>query len=186
MTEAKARYSTIAMILHWAIFALLFIAVKIGWSMEDLKGPAKLAAMQLHKSVGLTILLLSVFRLVWRHIAKPPELPANMSARDILISKLTHIGFYALMIGIPLLGWVLISTSSYRFPTHFWGTFEWPVISAIQGKEFSKPLHEAAEFGHSKLVWVGIVLLVLHAAAALKHQFIDKDNLLARMIPFIK
>lgn len=183
-SEAK-RYNAVAILLHWAIFVLLVITVRIGWSAEDLDKAARLQAMQFHKSFGLTILLLSVFRLVWRHINPPPAPPANMSARDLLIMKLTHIAFYGLMLGIPLLGWLLISTSGYKFPTMFWGMFEWPVLP-LSEQSFSKPLHEVAEFLHSKFVWLGIVLMVLHVAAALKHQFVDKDGILGRMIPFIK
>lgn len=182
--EAK-RYNAIAILLHWVIFVLLVVTVAIGWRAEDLDKAARLQAMQFHKSFGLTILLLSVFRLVWRHINPPPAPPSNMSARDLLIMKLTHIAFYGLMIGIPLLGWLLISTSSYKFPTMFWGLFEWPAFP-LSELGFSKALHEIAEFLHSKFVWLGIVLMVLHVAAALKHQFVDKDGILGRMIPFIK
>lgn len=183
--KAQSRYSTIAIILHWAIFALLAITVAIGWRMEDLDKAARLQAMQFHKSFGLTILLLSFFRLAWRHISPPPAPPASMSKRDLTIMKLTHIAFYGLMIGIPLLGWLLISTSSYKFPTMVWGLFEWPRLP-LADQSFSKPLHEVSEFFHSKLVWLGIILMVLHAAAAIKHQFIDKDGVLARMLPFLK
>ncbi len=185
MSGAVKRYNAGAMLLHWAIFVLLVITVAIGWRAEDLDKAARLQAMQFHKSFGLTILLLSIFRLVWRHINPPPPLPNNMSARATLIMKLTHIAFYALMLGIPLLGWLLISTSSYKFPTMFWGVFQWPVLP-LSELSFSKQLHEIAEFLHSKFVWLGIILMLLHVAAALKHQFVDKDGLLGRMIPFIK
>jgi cytochrome b561 len=186
MTKANStRYNSVAIILHWLIFATLFANVASGWATEDLPKEQAIALMQTHKSLGITILLLSIFRLVWRHINPPPAPPLGMNAREILIMKLTHIAFYGLMIGIPLLGWVIISTSSYKFPTHFWGTFEVPLLP-LGGMDFTKPLHKLAEFGHSKLVWLGIILMVLHAGAALKHQFIDKDGVLGRMLPFLK
>lgn len=181
----RNRYSTIAILLHWATFALLFLVIKIGWSLEELKDAQKLAAMQLHKSLGMTILLLTILRIVWRRMNPPPPLPATMSARDIKLSKAIHHSFYFLLIFIPFLGAVIIGTSSYRFPTHFWGLFEVPTLP-LGGYSFSKPLHKAAEFAHSKLAWVGILLMLLHAAAALKHQFVDKDGVLGRMLPFLK
>lgn len=180
-----SRYSMVAIVFHWLIFGLLVWQVATGWGMEDLKGAEKIAPMQLHKSMGFTILLLSIARLAWR-IKKPgPPPPTGMKKHELMLLKLTHMGFYALMIGIPFLGWVIISTSSYRFPTLFWGTFEWPRLP-LQDLAITKSLHEAAEIGHSKLVWLGILLMILHVAAAIKHQFIDKDGVLARMLPFLK
>lgn len=184
-SKAQSNYSTVAILLHWTIFALLAITVAIGWRMEDLDKAARFEAMQFHKSFGLTILFLSGFRLFWRYLNPPPAPPQNMSKRDLIIMKLTHFAFYGLMLGIPLLGWIIISTSSYKVPTMFWGIFEWPRLPLTE-YEFTKPLHKASEFAHSKLVWVGIVLMVLHAAAAIKHQYIDKDGVLARMLPFLK
>ncbi|KAF0183892.1 MAG: YceI/cytochrome b561 periplasmic protein [Hyphomonadaceae bacterium] len=187
MTTAtnQNRYSLVAIGFHWLIFGLLVWQVAIGWSMEDLKGAAKIAPMQLHKSMGFTILLLSIARLGWRIKNLGPPPPPNMKDWELKLLKITHLAFYALLIGIPFLGWVLISTSSYRFPTLFWGMFEWPTLP-LQDLNFTKPLHEAAEFGHSKFVWLGILLMILHVAAAIKHQFIDKDGVLARMLPFLK
>lgn len=182
---ANQKYNIVSMILHWLIFGLLVWNIAIGWGLEDMDKAAKLAAIQTHKSLGFTILLLVIFRLAWRHIAKPPALPSTMSARDVKIAGLTHMAVYAIMLGVPLLGWFMISTSSYKFPTMFWGMFQWPLLP-LSGQSFSKPLHEITEFAHGKLVWVGIILVILHVAAAIKHQIIDKDGVLGRMIPFIK
>ncbi len=184
-STARARYTSVAIILHWVIFIMLFMVVKVGWDMGELKDAEKLAAVQLHKNLGMSIFLLSVLRLVWRMMNPPPPLPSTMSERDKKISDFVHKTFYFLIIFIPILGFLIIGTSSYNFPTHFWGLFEVPRLP-LGGYEFSKPLHEAAEFAHSKLVWVGIILMVLHAGAALKHQFIDKDGVLGRMLPFLK
>ena len=180
MTEVQVkRYNFVAMLLHWAIFLLLVYAIYLGWSTESLPKEKVREVMQIHKSVGLTILLLSLFRLAWRIMNPPPALPP-MSRRDQIIMAATHHTLYALMIGIPLIGWVMISSSSFKFPTKFWGTFEIPLLP-LTGME---TVHHVTEFLHSKLVWVGIVLVALHFAAALKHQFVDKDNLIKRMLPF--
>ncbi len=185
MTTNQKHYTFVAILLHWTLFFLLGFAVWLGWSTDDLKGQELFERMQLHKSVGITILFLSVFRLFWRKVKTPPSPPEGMSVRDLKIMKATHIAFYILMIGIPLLGWVIISTSSYKIPTMVWGAFEWPLLP-LGDLSFRKPLHVVAEFFHSKLVWVGIILMVLHAAAAIKHQYIDKDGVLSRMLPFLK
>lgn len=179
------KYNIVSIILHWLIAALLVWNIAIGWGLEDLSKEEVIKAIQMHKSLGFTILFLVFLRLAWRHIAKPPALPDAMSARDVKIAKLTHLALYAIMLGVPLLGWVMISSSSYKFPTMFWGAFQIPLMP-LSGLSFSKPLHEISEFAHSKLVWVGILLVVLHIAAAIKHQIVDKDGLLGRMIPFIK
>ena len=94
----QARYSAVAIILHWAIFILLVLAVKVGWSMEDLKDAEKLAAGQLHKNFGMTILLLSVLRLFWRKMKPPPALPASMSERSVNVTHAVHHTFCFLLI----------------------------------------------------------------------------------------
>ncbi len=195
----KSRYSVMAIGLHWLMAVLLVFMIWLGWNMGDLpRGEtlslfgAEMAApalYNLHKSLGISILVLALLRLVLRVMDPPPALPAGMKPWEENLAKATHYGFYVLMIGIPLLGWALVSTSKFNgVPTLLFDAVPWPHIPglvALTGTAKSV-VHGVAEFLHSKLVWVLIVLIVLHIAAALKHQFLDRDNLMARMLPFLR
>ncbi|GBF59431.1 cytochrome b561 [Candidatus Phycosocius bacilliformis] len=184
-TPSRQTYTLVAVVLHWVIAAAILMQILGGWAMEDLKGAEKFAAFQLHKSAGLTILLLSLLRLFWRLANPPPPLPETMKAWEVTAAKATHIALYALMIGIPLGGWVIISTSPYNIATHWWGLFEWPRLP-LADLPFRKELNEMAKAGHSVAAWGVIVLFVIHVGAALKHMFINEDDVMARMLPFMR
>ncbi|MBL8641798.1 MAG: cytochrome b [Alphaproteobacteria bacterium] len=178
------NYTKIAIILHWLIGLAIIAMIAMGLILEDIPDDYKFMAYQLHKSIGLTILGLSFFRLFWRLTHRPPALPVNMKPWEIWAAKLTHIGFYVLMIGIPLSGWALVSAAPppYNFPIMWFGLFEWPHLPVTVDKELS---HDFAEV-HETLAYLTIILLGLHVGAALKHHFINKDNVLARMLPFLR
>jgi cytochrome b561 len=111
-----------------------------------------------------------------------------MKKWEIAVSKLTHVAFYVLMIGLPLSGWALVSSAPppYNFPIMWFGLFAWPSLPVLSEIENKKEVAEAfAEF-HETLAWVTIFLLALHIGAALKHHMIDKDDVLARMLPFLR
>jgi cytochrome b561 len=189
MTDAALRprttYTRVAIALHWIIALAIVLQILGGWRMEDLEGPAKFEAFQMHKSMGLTILILSLMRLTWRIMNPPPPLPDTMKGWEVAVAKLTHWGFYVLMIGIPVGGWVIISTSPYSIATEWWGLFEWPKLP-LGELPFRKALNEAAKAGHSAGAWAVIGLLALHVGGALKHMFIDDDDVMARMLPFMR
>lgn len=171
-----ARYSLGAIILHWLIAAALAFQVVFAQSLEGPRGPDLFARFQLHKSVGITILLLSVARLGWRMIADRPA-PAAGPRWAMRLSGLVHLGFYGVMIGAPLTGWILVSTSSIKVDTLLFGTVPWPHLPLPQW------LGDPAEELHEILPKLGIALFVLHVAGALRHQFLLGTPLLARMLP---
>ncbi|MEN9874468.1 MAG: hypothetical protein RL186_1365 [Pseudomonadota bacterium] len=179
----KSSYSAVAIALHWLIAAAIILQILGGWQMEELKGPDKFAAFQNHKSLGLTILLLSLLRLGWRLTHKPPALPPEMKAWEVAAAKATHIGFYVLMIGIPLGGWVIVSTAPYSIATLWWGLFEWPNLP-LSDLPFRKALNGLAKTGHGAAAWAVIGLLALHIGAVIKHMFVNDDDVASRMIPF--
>jgi cytochrome b561 len=183
-SRERTTYTTVAIILHWTIAVAIILQILGGWRMEDLEGPAKFEAFQMHKSMGITILILSVARLLWRFANPPPPLPDTMKGWEKGAAKFTHVAFYVLMIGIPIGGWVIISTSPYTIATMWWGLFEWPKLP-LSELPFRKALNEAAKSGHSAGAWAVIGLLAIHVGAALKHMFIDQDNVMARMLPFM-
>ena len=139
------------------------------------KDESGFALYQLHKSVGITILLLSLARLAWRLTHRPPA--AVEGGLQGFLAKAVHTLLYAFMIGAPLTGWAVVSTSRIQVPTMFWGVAPWPHLP------LSRALHEMAEEGHELLAWTGIALIVLHVLGALRHQLLLKDGLLRRMAP---
>jgi len=155
-----------------ALAALLIVA----GSEERRGGPDLFARFQLHKSVGITILLLSVLRVGWRLIApRPAAVPGPKWA--MTLSSLVHLGFYIVMIGAPLTGWILVSTSDIKVDTLLFGSIPWPNLPVPQW------MGEPSEEIHEILPNVGIALLVLHVAGALRHQYLLGTPILARMLP---
>ncbi len=185
----RSPYSRMAITLHWVI-ALLLIGNLVGGllldSFLDSSDPAmkKLGfqIIQLHKSFGLTVLLLTLLRLGIRVGSGFPPLPSHMTGLERLLARLTHYGFYALLLLIPFSGWVMVSASPLGFPTSWFGLFEWPHLPIATSKETSGAASEV----HEILAWLAIGLIALHVAGALKHHFFDRDDVLARMIPALR
>jgi len=170
------RYGYVAQTLHWAIVGLLIVQVTLGKIADDLpRGLEKLALLARHKSVGITILALAVVRLAWRWIDHPPPLPP-MPRWQHIAARLNHWLLYGLLFALPLTGWMMSSASNY--PVSWFGLVQLPDLVA--------PDHDFKELMdrvHKTLVNVLFTLAALHVAAALKHQFLDRNRLLARMLP---
>ena len=181
MAHAKTnRYSTVAITLHWAIAIVILGLIAAGFLMTQEWMPQRFVIYQWHKSFGIVVLLLSAFRLIWRLTHKTPALPDGMKRWEITAAKITHIGFYVLMIGVPLLGWAMISASRLPIENKLFYLISLPDMPGVSASEAVegrlKLLHEIG----AKLI---LFLFVLHVGAALKHHFIAKDGTLARMIP---
>jgi cytochrome b561 len=191
----QTRYNTLSIILHWLMAVCIILMIPFGWGLSDMdpkeaEGLGRLFidlgvdrgfGFMIHKSVGLTLLVLTVVRIAIRVMTPTPAYPFTMRPLEKRLAKLTHIGFYLAMIGAPLSGWAIASTGKY--PTSFFGLFTWPPLSFLANMEpgLKNSVHEVAEFAHSKWAWVLIALLCLHILAALKHQFMDRDNIVSRM-----
>lgn len=172
-TAGQARYSAVAIWLHWLLAAALAFQIALGFAMpRDASG---FAAYQLHKSAGIAILLLTLARLAWR-LAKRPPVPVE-SGLAALAAKAVHAGFYAVLILGPLTGWLLVSTAPVKVPTVLFGVMPWPHLPVPPG------IHETSEQAHEWLSWLAIGLFLLHVAGALRHQFILRHRLLERMAP---
>lgn len=168
------------MALHWAIALALAFQLALGWRLEDLpRGQIQFAAFQLHKSVGITILLLSLIRVAVRFTTPRPTAVTDTPWAKRL-SSLVHGLLYAFMIGAPLTGWIIVSASKIKLPTVLFGIVPWPHLPVGPGW-----LNPAAE-AHEVLALLGVALFALHLAGALRHQFAMGDNLLARMMPGLK
>lgn len=179
MAEPRNRYSTVSLILHWLIAALVVTQIGLIWAHEATDGPISREFVNLHKSVGLSILVLTLARLGWR-IANPAiPLPLEMPRWQKLLARTNHVLFYVLLLAMPLVGWAASSAAGRDIV--WFGLFNWPLLPIGGGREMAGNLmdvHEAA----AKLL---IFLVVLHVIGALKHQFVDRDNVLHRMIPLI-
>lgn len=185
MTSIQNRsYSKVAIALHWAI-ALLIIGQLVGGKVMMAMDPGaeKYELFQLHKSFGVLILLLSVIRLLWRLSHKAPPLPSGMKSFEKAAAKLTHIAFYALIIGIPVTGWLMVSASSTRITTRLFQLVVWPDFPGVPRSESFENLMKLA---HEYMGFAIILLILLHVWAALKHHFVNKDDVLSRMLPFMK
>ena len=168
---ATTRYAAQAIVLHWAIAVLLAFQLGLGWRLEDLpKGVAQFTAFQLHKSVGILILLLSLARLGVRYTKPRPPLLEDKPA-VLLLAKSVHGLLYLAMIGGPLAGWVLVSTGKVRLQTMLFGTIPWPNLPLGPG------WHEPAEVVHSALALLLAGLIALHVGGALRHHWLRRDYL---------
>ncbi|MEP7007805.1 MAG: YceI family protein [Sphingomonas bacterium] len=179
------RYSRVAMLLHWLIAACFAFQIGLGLRMDAPRGPQTFAVYQLHKSIGITILLLTLIRLAWRLTKPAPAFPATMSALEKRLANIVHAGFYILLIGLPLTGWLIVSSSKTAVPTFLYGALPWPHVPGIPtlapaAKAFVSDL---SGLGHESLVYIAYLLIVLHIAGALKHQFVERGDDLARMLP---
>ena len=144
--------------------------------------------MSLHRSLGMTILLLSLLRLGWRLTHKPPPLPPAMPGWEKLAARVSHAGFYVLLLVIPLVGWLIVSSSPFAdsVQTYLFGVVHWPHLPFFDGVADRKALsHNFAEV-HEYLGFAMIGLIGLHVLAALKHHFVDDDSVLGHMIPFVR
>lgn len=181
----SGRYSTVAILLHWAIALAIVLQIILAGRMEG-RTPTAFAITQLHKSVGITILLLTLIRIGWRLVNPPPPMPATMAPWERVLARITHAGFYVIMLGMPLTGWLMVSASRIEIPTLLYGVVPWPMVPGIPelAPAAKKMWHAFALNAHhlgAKLIYV---LLALHVAGALKHQLFSKDEpVLARMAP---
>lgn len=177
----SARYDPVAITLHWLIAVSIILMIPLGLFMEDFPISIKFTAYNLHKSIGLSVLGLSVFRLIWRLMNPPPALPAGMSRIERLLAQSAHWGLYFLMIAMPLTGWLMVSASA-KYPTVFFGLGEVPFIPMPTGID-TKAAGELFYESHEWLAYGAIGLILAHLAAALKHHFIHRDDVLRRMLP---
>lgn len=180
-----ARYAAGAILLHWVIAALIVLQVVLAGRMEG-RTPEAFAVVQIHKSIGITILLLSLARLGWRLVNPPPPEPATLAPWERRLSAAVHWAFYIVMIGMPLTGWIMVSASRIEIPTLLFGLAPWPHLPGLpELAPGAKAIwHEAGELGHEAIIKGFYVLIALHVAGALKHQFLSRDEpILARMAP---
>lgn len=169
----SVRYGLVAQALHWGIAALLVAQLVLAELAED--APAGTGLLDLHRSIGITLLGLAALRLAWRFISPPPP-PPPMARWQRLAAGGVHAAFYALLFALPLTGWMMSSAAGDGVA--WFGWFALPDVVAP-----SQDLEEALEEIHETLPAILLALVAVHAAAAAKHQWLDRDGLLLRMLP---
>lgn len=178
MTTAVTRYSPVAIALHWLIALLIIAAFSLGLTMVDMPGvtPTKLRYFNYHKWLGVTVLAFAVARLLWRLTHPAPPLPAQTPAWQKQVAEITHYALYLLIFAVPLSGYFYSLASG--FPVVYLGKIPLPVLIGPNPelKPILKNLHYVLNITLGTLV-------SLHILAALKHHFIDRDDILKRMLP---
>jgi cytochrome b561 len=171
-----ARYNPVAMGFHWILALAIVGTFCVGFYMSDLPfSPTRLKLYNWHKWAGATILALSALRLLWRLTHRPPAEPP-MPAWQAKAAGAVHGLLYVLFFAVPLVGWAYSSAAG--FPIVVFGVLPLPDFVSPD-----KALSEAIKPWHGYLAYALATLVVLHVAAALKHQFINRDRLIARMMP---
>ena len=171
------HYTRTAKGLHWLIALLMLGLLGLGFYMHDLPlSPQKLQLYSWHKWAGVTVFLLVIVRLAWRVTHQPPPLPAGMPRWQQWAAHTTHVLLYLLMLAIPLSGWLM--SSAKGFQTVWFGVLPLPNLLAKD-----KALGDLLATLHMSLNLLLVALLVAHVGASLKHHFINKDDVLLRMLP---
>lgn len=187
-THDEKDYSPVGQAFHWTIAALVFFQLWLGWWVGRLPvGPEKLEGYQAHSATGVLLLVLVLLRGLWRLIVPGPENDADKPGWQSAAAHLTHYVFYFLLIALPLSGWTMWSSMASDQPLTLAGVAPWPMLP-LDGlpRETRWAVMQWAETIHFGLVIAMLIVIPLHAGAALKHHFIDRDDVLAAMTPFLQ
>lgn len=168
------RYNAVSRVLHWTIAALVLFNLATGLLNDAISGVVRV--IPVHKATGILILTLTLVRIGWRLTHARPPMPSAVGIIERLVSNTVHFALYALMLAMPVSGWIMSSASPN--PISFYGLFEVPKFGVTR----EDPIRGLSHDGHEVLGWLMLALAGLHIAAALRHHFILKDKVLHRMM----
>jgi cytochrome b561 len=175
---ATQRYTNVAIFLHWLIAVGVFVMIGLGWYMGDIpKGtPERAFWFNLHKSIGTTIGVLVLIRIGWRLRHPPPPLPASMPAWEAAAARISHGLLYACLIVMPAVGF--LASNFTKYGVKYFGLLQiGPFFAENQAvRDGLQEVHEITSF-------VLVAAVVVHVLAALKHRFVNKDEVFQRMLP---
>jgi len=178
LRNTTARWGIISQSLHWLVVALVITQFVLGTVAAGLPlGMHKLAMLARHKSIGITILALVLLRLAWRWANSTPALPDDLRPHERVLARATHGALYALLIAMPLTGWIM--SSARHFAVSWFGLWQLPDLVPTD-----PALYRLMVQTHLALAWALGLTASLHLLAALKHHFVLKDDVLRRMLPF--
>ena len=182
-----ARYTRIAMALHWVVAVLIIANVVLGLAADSLPEGWIRSAVDTHKSIGMTVLGLAVLRILWRFANPPPPMPDSYSPLERLGAHAAHVALYALIFALPITGWVHDSAwkGAATHPFLLWGVIPHIRIGAIEALDpaTKEQIHSAFFALHVWFAYALYALLAAHVLGALKHQFWDREPELQRMLP---
>ena len=182
MSPTLNSYTKTAVVLHWLIALGIFALIGVGLIMKNAHLPPMrvFQLYQLHKSIGVVVLLLAVVRLAWRLFHRPPDLPASMKRLEQLAAHAGHGLIYVFLIALPLSGWALVSASRLNIPTVLFGVVPWPHLPWLTELEDKAPAEALLKLVHDYGAFVFIAVIVGHIGAAILHSF-KGDVPLSRM-----
>lgn len=177
LRNTRTRWGALSQFLHWLMAALIGVQIGLGLAGANLPlGMSKLATLARHKSLGLTILALALIRLAWRALNPTPALPGALQAYERRLALATHVALYALLIALPVTGWIM--SSARGFPVSWFNLVQLPNLVTPD-----PALYHAMVLTHIVLASTLGLILILHIAAAIRHHFVLHDEVLRRMLP---
>ena len=177
LRNTTRSWGAVAQFLHWLIVALIVVQFTLALLAEEAPPLRKLGLLARHKSFGITILALALIRLTWRSLNPTPPLPSTLKPYERTLARTTHALLYGLLFAMPLTGWMM--SSARGFPVSWFGFWQLPNLVPK-----NQALYEALLTTHGTLALILCGVVILHVAAALKHHYKLKDDVLRRMLPF--
>lgn len=174
------RYTRGAIAFHWSIALLVIVNLFVGLLHDSLLAGLPGGGIPLHKSIGFTVLVLTLGRIAWRWTHPAPRFPPGMARRDKVAARISHFSFYALLLLLPMSGWVMVSGEAKRYPLDWFGLFKVPYLPV------TRAAGDSADGAHLVLGYLMLALVAIHVAAALRHHFVLRDGVLARMLPSVR
>lgn len=183
----EGRFSPVAIVFHWLMAALVIVQLGLGWWMGRLPpGGVKLGAYDLHYDIGVLMLALIVGRSAWRAFAPEVINDADKPGWESVAAQVTHYIFYACLFGLPLSGWLMVSASARETQLVLLAVVPWPLLPLGDLPNNRLWAIEAiAEWMHWGLIVSLLLLIPIHVLGALKHQIVDRDDVLHGMLPVI-
>jgi cytochrome b561 len=183
----EGRYSPVAIVFHWTMAALVVFQLGWGWWMGRLPvGGEKVGAYAVHYAIGVLMITLAIGRGAWRLLAPGPVNDADKPGWESVAARVTHYLFYACLFGLPLSGWAMISATGRNTELALLGVIPWPLMPM---QDLSNPrlwaIEAAAEWMHWGLVVSLLLLIPIHVGGAIKHQIVDRDDVLHGMLPVV-
>lgn len=168
-------YGSVSKFFHWLIFLLVTGMIIYGYCMSYFPKSDQPLVYNIHKLCGLLVLALMILRMIWALMNPKPKLPSKTPLWEIALERLMHFSLYLVLLAMPIAGW-LLSSAAGKPPKLLGVSLGLPIAK-------SESLASIADKVHVTLAVVIIVMVALHVLAALKHHFVDKDNILKRMLP---
>ena len=186
-TDASNKYTRTAIVLHWVIALLIAANVVLTWIVDALPDAWVRPVIDTHKSIGITVLGLAAMRLLWRFVHRPPALPATYSRWERAGAHVAHALLYLVIFALPLSGWLHDSAwkDAATHPMSLFGVMSWPRIDFVMSldADTKERMHDLFFAIHAWFGYALYVLFVLHVGGALKHQWLDREPELQRMVP---